>query len=84
MDKVGLLLGFRKSQLQSCLGLTLIFYENILSLEFANMTLQEISRNNLEAKDGGTAPVKNGFQAYASIYEYNKSTLGSLYSVDFV
>lgn len=56
----------------------------MLSSEFANMALQEISKNNLEAKDGSTAPVKNGFQAYASIYEYNKSTLGSLYSVDFV
>lgn len=56
----------------------------MLSSEFAYMALQEISRNNLEAKDGGTAPVKNGFQAYASISEYNKSTLGSLYSVDFV
>lgn len=70
--------------MQSCHGLTLILHENMPSSEFAYMALQEISRNNLEAKDGGTAPVKNGFQAYASIYEYNKSTLGSLYSVDFV
>lgn len=28
--------------------------------------------------------LKKGFQAYSSIYEYNKSMLGSLYSVDFV
>lgn len=48
------------------------------------MALQELSRNNLEAEDGGTAPLKNGFQVYASIYEYNKSMFGSLYSVDFV
>lgn len=40
------------------------------------MALQELSRNNLEAEDG--------FQAYASIYVYNKSTFGSLYSVGFV
>lgn len=57
-----LFLGFKKRSLPPCLWLrqTLILQDMLVS-EFAYMTLQELSRTELEVEDGGTAPIEEWF-----------------------